>query len=280
MNIFLRRTLTGAWIVLIVLGGFWLHPVSFILTGLILLIGTQLEYYTMIKNTGVKPQWIAGMAAGTSVYIVSTLIASGLLPFYSFLVLIPILIIITIAELYRKLDKPFDSLAHTFFAIFYTALPFSMFPFAAFSKSGMDTILPHEGILFSPGIIIGFFILLWAHDTGAYITGTSLGRHKLMPRISPGKTWEGCIGGFLASVVIAWLFADWFGVISTIQWIIVSVIISIAGTYGDLVESMLKRSMDVKDSGTALPGHGGFLDRFDSTILSFPLVYLFITVFG
>lgn len=253
---------------------------SFLLTGLILLIGTQFEYYTMIRNTGVKPQMIAGLVAGTSVYIVSTLIASGLLPFNSFLALTPILIIITIAELYRKQDQPFDSLAHTFFAIFYTALPFSMFPFAAFSQSGMNTILPHEGILFSPGIIIGFFILLWAHDTGAYITGTSIGRHKLMPRISPGKTWEGCFGGFLASVIIAWLLADWFGVISTVQWIIVSVIISVAGTYGDLVESMLKRSMDVKDSGTALPGHGGFLDRFDSTILSFPLVYLFITVFG
>ena len=280
MNIFLRRTLTGAWIVLLVLGGFWLHPVSFLITGLIILIGTQFEYYAMIRNTGVKPQMIAGLVAGTSVYIVSSLIASGLLPFYSFLALTPVLIIIPIAELYRKQDKPFDSLAHTFFAIIYTALPLSLFPFAAFSKSGMTSILPHEGILFSPGIIIGFFILLWAHDTGAYIIGTSVGRHKLMPRISPGKTWEGCAGGFLASVIIAWLFADWFGVIGTVHWIIVSLIISVAGTYGDLVESMLKRSMDVKDSGTVLPGHGGFLDRFDSTILSFPLVYLFITVFG
>lgn len=280
MNIFFRRSLTGAWIVLIVLGGFWLHPVSFFLTGLILLIGTQFEYYSLIKNTGIKPQMVSGIIAGTIIYIVSTLIASGSIPVISFLALTPILIIITIAELYRKQTQPFDSLAHTFFAIVYTALPFSMFPFAAFLHSGLNTILPHESTIFSPGIIIGFFIILWVNDTGAYLAGTSFGKHKLMPRISPGKTWEGCLGGFVAAAVIAWVLSDWLGVISTVQWIIVSFIISIAGTYGDLIESMLKRSMDVKDSGTVLPGHGGFLDRFDSTIISFPLVYLFITVFG
>lgn len=280
MSNFFRRTLTGAGIVIFVMGGFWLHPVSFFLTGLILLIGTQYEYSLLIRNTGVNPQMIPGIITGVTAYVISTLIASGLIPLAAFLILIPMMSIIMVFELYMKHDKPFDSLAHTLFSILYTALPFAMFPFAAFSRTGLASLLPHEHVIFSPGIIIGFFILTWANDTGAYLTGISFGRHRLMERISPKKTWEGFFGGALISSIIAWLLSGWLGVVDTTHWIIISLIISIAGTYGDLIESMLKRGSGVKDSGTILPGHGGFLDRFDSTIVSFPLVYLFIALFG
>ncbi len=280
MNTFFRRTLTGAWIVIFVMGGFWLHPLSFFLTGLLILIGTQYEYYLMIRNIGVRPQMVPGIITGTTAYTLSTLIASGVIPRKSFLVLIPMMLLIMVIELYRKQDKPFDSLAHTFFSVLYTAVPFSMFPFAAFSRTGLNSILPHANIIFSPGIIIGFFILIWANDTGAYLTGMSFGRHKLMERISPKKTWEGFIGGIIIASLVAWFLSDWLGVVDKIHWVIISLIISVAGTYGDLVESMLKRSIGVKDSGTIMPGHGGFLDRFDSAIISFPLVYLFISLVG
>jgi phosphatidate cytidylyltransferase len=155
-----------------------------------------------------------------------------------------------------------------------------MFPFSAFSRTGLNSILPHDKIIFSPGIIIGFFILIWANDTGAYLTGMSFGSHKLMERISPKKTWEGLIGGIIIASVVAWFLSGWLGVVDKIHWVVIALIVSFAGTYGDLVESMLKRSTGVKDSGTIMPGHGGFLDRFDSTIVSFPLVYLFISLFG
>jgi phosphatidate cytidylyltransferase len=280
LNNFFRRTLTGAWIVIFIMGGFWLHPISFILTGLILLIGTQYEYYLMIRNTGIKPQMVAGIVTGITAYSVATLIASGIIPRNSFLILIPVMLIIIVLELYRKQEKPFDSLAHTFFSVLYTAIPFSMFPFSAFSRSGLNSILPHERIIFSPGIIIGFFLLIWANDTGAYLSGVSFGKHKLMERISPKKTWEGFFGGLLTAILVGWLLSGWLGVVGKLQWIIIAVIVSVAGTYGDLAESMLKRSTGVKDSGTILPGHGGVLDRFDSALFSFPLVYLFITLFG
>jgi phosphatidate cytidylyltransferase len=262
------------------MGGFWLHPVSFFLTGLIILIGTQYEYYLMIRNTGVRPQLVPGILTGITAYVLSTLIASELIPKNSFLVLIPMMLIIMVVELYRKQEKPFDSLAHTFFSLLYTAIPFSMFPFSAFSRTGLNSLLPHVNMIFSPGIIIGFFILIWANDTGAYLTGISFGRHRLMERISPKKTWEGFIGGIIIASLVAWFLSGWLGVVDKIHWIIISVIVSIAGTYGDLVESMLKRSIGVKDSGTIMPGHGGFLDRFDSAIISFPFVYLFISLFG
>ena len=280
MNTFFRRTLTGAWIVIFILGGFWLHPLSFFLTGLILLTGTQYEYYLMIRNTGVRPQLVPGIITGIIVYVISTLIASGMVPKNSFLILLPVMLIIMVFELYRKEERPFDSLAHTFFPVIYTAIPFSMFPFAAFSRTGLNSLLPHHAVIFSPGIIIGFFLLIWANDTGAYLTGMSFGKHKLFERISPKKTWEGFAGGIIIASVAAWFLSGWLGVVDRTQWVIIALIISVAGTYGDLIESMLKRSTGVKDSGTIMPGHGGFLDRFDSTIISFPLVYLFISLFG
>jgi phosphatidate cytidylyltransferase len=223
---------------------------------------------------------VPGLITGISIYLISALIASGVIPMNTFLVIIPLMILIMILELYRGHDKPFDSLAHTFFPVLYTAVPFSLFPFSAFSHTGLSSLIPHAGITFSPGIIIGFFLLIWTNDTGAYLAGVSFGRHRLMERISPKKTWEGFFGGLILTALVAWLLSGWLGVVDAAGWIIVSVIISIGGTYGDLFESMLKRSTGVKDSGTIMPGHGGFLDRFDSTIISFPLVYLFILLLG
>ena len=262
------------------MGGLWLHPVTFVLTGLIMLVGTQYEYYQMIRNIGVRPQIILGIVTGVSIYVLSTLVAIGIFPLSAFFILIPIVLLIMVLEIYRKEDRPFDSLAHTFFSVIYTAIPFSMFPFSAFSHTGLDSLLPHPGILFSPGMIIGFFILIWANDTGAYIIGISFGKHRLLERISPKKSWEGFVGGVLLAAFIAWLLSGWLGVVDSFSWILISIIVSFAGTYGDLVESMLKRNTGVKDSGSIMPGHGGFLDRFDSAIFSFPLVYLFISLFG
>jgi phosphatidate cytidylyltransferase len=266
--------------VIFVLGGFWLHPISFFLTGLILLAGTQYEYYLLIRGTGVRPQLVTGIVTGLSAYCISTLVAAGIITKNWFLILIPMMSVIMVIELYRKQERPFDSLSHTFFSVLYTAVPISMFPFSAFSHIGLNSLLHHSNIIFSPGIVIGFFILLWANDTGAYLIGISIGRHRLMERISPKKSWEGFFGGLIIAAFVAWLLSGWLGVINSTGWIIISIIVSITGTYGDLIESMLKRSLGVKDSGTIMPGHGGFLDRFDSVVISFPMIYLYISLFG
>ncbi|HPI69560.1 MAG TPA: phosphatidate cytidylyltransferase, partial [Bacteroidales bacterium] len=276
MNNFFRRTLTGTWIVLFTLGGFWLHPISFFLTGLIILTGTMLEYYKIIQGSGVKPRVFSGIISGIISYAMASLVAAAYLHIRWLLLLLVLLPVMMITELFRKEDKPFDSLAHTFFPVFYIVLPFVLLPFSAFLYEGLKPLINMPDLPFSPGLVIGFFILLWANDTGAYLAGITFGRHRLMKRISPKKSWEGFIGGVIISIVIAWFLSGWLGVVTRWQWLVVALIVSVAGTCGDLVESMLKRSMGVKDSGSVLPGHGGFLDRFDSAIISFPLVFLFI----
>jgi phosphatidate cytidylyltransferase len=280
LNNFITRTLTGAGIVIFILGGFWLHPVSFILTGLILLTGALYEYYSLIGKTGIKPRSLEGITGGVLLYLLSSLSAAGFIHLKYLLLLFPVFTLLMAAQLYRSDERPFDTLAQTFFPLLYIAAPFSMFPFAAFDHSGLEPLLGRGNMVFSPGLIIGFFLLIWANDTGAYLAGITLGRHKLMPSVSPKKTWEGLAGGILLALVVSRLLPGWLGVTGSTGWMITALIISVAGTYGDLAESMLKRSTGVKDSGSILPGHGGFLDRFDSTILSFPLVYLFVALFG
>jgi len=275
-----RRTITGAFIVIFVLGGLWLHPVSFFLVGAVMIAGTQREYYIMVSGTGVRPQLVTGIISGFILYFTSTMIAIGWLPMEGFLVLIPVISIVMVIELFRNVERPFDSLAHTLFSILYTAVPFSMFPFAAFSRAGLAPLVPMEGIEFSPGILIGFFLLLWTNDTGAYLIGSSLGRHRLFERISPKKSWEGFFGGMVLTLLVARLFSGWLGVADPNGWMIIALIISIGGTMGDLLESLLKRSLGLKDSGTIMPGHGGFLDRFDSVVVAFPLVYLYLAITG
>lgn len=262
-----------------VLGGFWLHPVSFFITGLVILAGSQYEYYKLTVKAGANPQIIPGLITGITAYCLATMIAAGLLPLKCFIAIIPMIFAIIIIEIYRAQVRPFDSLAHTMFPLFYIALPLSLLPFSAFSQTGTDSILKHN-IIFSPAIVMGFLFLLWTNDTMAYLVGVTLGRHRLFERISPKKSWEGFFGGLIFTVAVAFLLPAWPGVLDKWQWVTVAVITVVAGTYGDLAESMLKRSIGIKDSGNIMPGHGGFLDRFDSVLVAFPFFYLYFSLFG
>ncbi len=129
---------------------------------------------------------------------------------------------------------------------------------------------------FHPHIIMGLLILTWVNDSGAYFIGSIYGKRKLYPIISPGKTWEGIIGGILSTLLIAWSFSYFFGEFTAVQWTIIGIIVMIFATLGDLTESMIKRNFDVKDSGTLMPGHGGILDRFDAYLFLIPFVYIYI----
>jgi len=155
--------------------------------------------------------------------------------------------------------------AFDLFSLLYIILPFSLVV--------PITLLPGEH---SPWLLLGYFFLLWANDTGAYLIGKSIGKRKLAPEISPGKTIEGFLGGVMVAGLVAYLNFKWIGILSLQQWLICALIASVIGTLGDLVESTMKRKAGVKDSGTLMPGHGGVLDRFDGLLLSLPVVFVYL----
>ena len=141
------------------------------------------------------------------------------------------------------------------------------------------TATPNGHISFNTLLPLSVFVFLWVNDTGAYCVGSLLGRHKLFPRISPGKSWEGCIGGAVFVLAAAYLIGEYIdmGILNTLQWLGLGLVVVVFGTWGDLVESLFKRTLGIKDSGNILPGHGGMLDRFDSSLLAIPaaVVYLY-----
>lgn len=130
-------------------------------------------------------------------------------------------------------------------------------------------------------VLIGFMLLLWANDTGAYLVGRAIGRTKLMPRVSPGKTVEGLLGGLLLTIVAAWVVARWIDhALQPTTWLIAAPFITLSATIGDLLESAMKRAAGVKDSGTIMPGHGGVLDRFDGYLLAAPVMVVIALLLG
>jgi len=194
-------------------------------------------------------------------------------------VFIPYLVTIVyllVAELYGKQPDPVNNWAYTMLSQMYIALPFSLLNVLAF------TATPDGNVVFNTILPLSVFVCLWLNDTGAYCFGSLLGRHKLFPRISPGKSWEGSIGGGLLVVAVAFAFG-WFendegmGMMNEWEWAGLGLVVVIFGTWGDLVESLFKRTLGIKDSGNILPGHGGMLDRFDSSLLAIPaaVVYLY-----
>ena len=202
-------------------------------------------------------------------------------------VFIPYLVTIVyllVAELYAKQPDPINNWAYTMLSQMYIALPFSLLNVLAF------TATPDVRVMFNTILPLSVFVFLWMNDTGAYCVGSLLGRHKLFPRISPGKSWEGSVGGAIVVLLVAWaihyflLDPDHTGkaMLSLIEWLGLGLVVVIFGTWGDLVESLFKRTLGIKDSGNILPGHGGMLDRFDSSLLAIPaaVVYLYtLTLF-
>jgi phosphatidate cytidylyltransferase len=178
---------------------------------------------------------------------------------------IPLAFLIFILELFRKKDSPFSNIATTLLGLFYVAVPFSL----------LHHILSTNG-MYSFEILFGCWFIIWSNDSGAYLAGSAFGKNKLFPRVSPGKSWEGCVGGAIIAYVITYIISGWYQTISRTDWFIIASILIVIGTLGDLVESLYKRSLQVKDSGTLLPGHGGILDRFDSLLMSIPFVFTYL----
>lgn len=271
----LQRSLTGALFVLVIIGAILFSSISFVLLFFVIMILGLLEFYTLTEKTESSPQKVTGVIASILLYAAVASYFST--PFHTlsmcfFAGFITLLFAAFVAELYRKKEKPFTNIAFTLLGTVYVALPFSLLCALAFGAGGA---LNNS---YTPTLILGVLFILWSSDTGAYLAGITFGKHKLFERISPKKTWEGTIGGGLLAIAIAYLLSFYFTDLTTIHWIVVALIIVCVGNLGDLVESLFKRSIDVKDSGSILPGHGGILDRFDSLLLSTPFIFIYLYI--
>ena len=268
------RTITGAGLVALILASILINEFTFFVIFITVIAIGLTEFYKLFELTGKNPQKIPGIALGMAIFTAFFLQAKGfdaplnLKPGTILMVLLILAIVaIFIYELYRKHPNPFENIAITVLGVLYIAIPISLLWLIAFRENLYK---------YNPHLILGFFIVIWTYDTMAYVTGMMFGKNKLFERISPKKSWEGAIGGFAFSIVAAMILSFFFLELTSLQWGIFAVIVSVFGTFGDLTESLLKRSVDIKDSGSILPGHGGILDRFDALFLAIPIVYLYL----
>jgi phosphatidate cytidylyltransferase len=264
------RTITGFFFIIIMVASTLLGQYVYSIFYLLLSAFCLWEFYGLVKQSGVKPDQYTGIFTGVLVYLVVTLINFSYNDpgyHYLLLVLVPALTAIFISELFRKSSAPFINIGYTMLGIVFIVVPFCFFCALAYLNI-------YRGFNFH--IPLAFLIILWTNDIGAYLSGYFFGRTKLFERHSPKKTWEGFIGGVIMSCVAAYILSIYYVELPWKQWISVAILISCFGTLGDLVESMFKRSINIKDSGGILPGHGGLLDRFDGLLLSAPIVYTYL----
>ncbi len=282
MKNFIIRAITGVLFVAIVVTCF-LKGISMIFF-FALVTGMSIWEFTGLINhhKEVRTNRFICTVAGVYFFLAVAGFCCGMTPSAVFIPYLVTLVYLFISELYANSEDAIEDWAHTMLSQMYIAIPFSCINVLAFrgTEDGM--------IIFNMLLPLSIFVFLWINDTGAYITGSLLGKHKLFPRISPGKSWEGSIGGGLFVVMLAMFVAHVdhaellspFGCTRTgltlIQWIGLGVVVVFFGTWGDLVESLMKRTLKVKDSGTILPGHGGMLDRFDSSLMAIPASVIYI----
>ncbi len=270
------RAITGTIFVAAVVTCF-LRPEAMMFLFALVTVLSVWEFTGLVNNSGdVRVNRFICTVAGVYLFLAFAGFCSGITPAAVFIPYLLTVVYLFISELYTKAPNPINNWAYTMLSQMYIALPFSMINVVAFHSTGdahvYDYLLP-----------LSIFIFLWTNDTGAYISGSLLGRHKLFPRVSPGKSWEGSIGGGLLVLAVAALVgylansSEGGHTLSIPAWMGLGLVVVFFGTWGDLVESLFKRTLGIKDSGNILPGHGGMLDRFDSSLMAFPaaVVYLY-----
>ena len=232
--------------------------------------GCTFEFYRIVAKQGANPCRPLGYLMTVAALLMFSLApmvsaAYGFTFVWLAYTLFPLLFAVAaVVQLWYRSEQPFRDAAYTLVPMLYAAIPLGLMPWLHFNYNALVMVL----------------IMVWMNDNGAYMGGSLIGKHKMWSRHSPGKTWEGTIIGVVVTLAVAYFVGPLFNSsIAWYHWLVLGVICSVIDTLGDLVESMLKRSVGMKDSGTIMPGHGGFLDRFDSLLIAVPFVYVYLTVF-
>ncbi len=267
MNDLLKRTLTGGVYVASVLAAICFNPIiSSIYFGIIGLVALS-EFYNVAKNKYQISNSILAYLTAIALYTTVALYSFNIDFKLPLLISVVLVIANFIAALYQKNEEPFTSIAFLICGLIYIILPIST-----------TNLIIQYNSEFQPLLLLSAFILAWCNDTFAYLTGVKFGKHRLFERHSPKKSWEGFVGGFLFTIIAGIVISKFSNIFAMQHWIVISIIVSIIGTLGDLVESMFKRQMGVKDSGKILPGHGGILDRFDILFIVLPIVWVYLEI--
>ena len=261
-----QRIIAGVFGGTLIVGSVYWNEWSFFALFFGITLLSMIEFYKIIILDKKKPNKIPGLIIGMLIFTLVFFIQKGLESKY-YLLIPPLLCLLFVHELYINKKKPINNVAFTIVGLLYVTIPFSLLIVAAFSKG-----------FYSYQIVLGSLYLLWASDSGAYFSGKTFGKTKLFERVSPKKTWEGSVGGAVLSLTVAYILSHFFTDLVLWKWLVLSVIIVVVGSYGDLVESSFKRSLKLKDSGSFIPGHGGFLDRFDGLLLAAPFIATFLVL--
>ena len=262
MNNILVRTLSGAvFISLILIPLFLEDPLISLLVLFVFMILGVIEFNNFFKDSQIikiNPQLnlVFSFAIGVLFLVAHFCQLDVAIHF-----ILPILFLWNLTELWRKQEQPLLNIGVSMYGFLYVCVPL----FLAMNMQFNETR--------SFPLLVGMFLLIWTNDTFAFLSGKFFGNHKLFERISPKKTWEGTIGGFIFTLVMAFVISYFFDPTNQFFWMVSVVIIVPAAIFGDLLESLFKRSLGVKDSGTIMPGHGGILDRFDATLYTLPFFY-------
>jgi phosphatidate cytidylyltransferase len=266
MNNFVKRTLSGFIYVALIIGSILLSQYTFA-AFFALICGLAVHEFHKLTNlqSAVDVNSEIAFVGGILLFFCAFVYKSGVLPYTVFSVYGFYVILILVLELYRKKSNPLNNWAYFIMGQFFVALPFTLLNYIIFIED------------YQPIILLAVFITIWINDTGAYLVGVTLGKHRLFERISPKKSWEGFVGGAIAAILSGYVFSLLIPRISLFNWLIFSEIIVVFGTFGDLIESLMKRTVNVKDSGKIIPGHGGLLDRFDSMLLAAPVIYVYLS---
>ncbi len=268
MKNLLTRTLSGAiYATLILVSIFW-GPMAFGFLLFVFLLLSLREFLILTKKGGIQLPGFLIYFTGIISFGLVTLFSLGYIPLQFLVIIIPLVFLLFIAELYGKLESPIQNISYSILALIYIVLPLSLMNFFFVKLEGAET--------YHKELVLAFFVIIWVNDTFAYFSGMLLGRHKLFKSISPNKTWQGTIGGAVFSLIAAWVFSIYFPWLDVITWLAFASVLIIFGTFGDLIESMFKRRLGVKDSGDIMPGHGGILDRLDSLLIAAPFIFVFI----
>ena len=264
------RTITGIFFLVAVIGSILVHHLAFfaLLFGF---CGLAMNEFILIRAKGTSrksaiPYYVFGLLN----YTIIGLIGLGYLDIrFAFLILLtfPLLMVF---ELFNRFEDSWKRIGSFFSGWLYISIPFGLMNalyLTRFSES------------YFSGLLIGLFVIIWSSDVFAYLVGSAFGKHRLFQRISPGKSWEGSVGGLIFALLAAYVLSLFYQQISLVNWMVIALITVVTGTLGDLTESMLKREAGVKDSGILLPGHGGVLDRFDATIFAVPFVFVYVNLF-